>query len=259
MSEGRSKHFPGSPGTCEERSPPLTQLDPPANWYPDPDRSGGLRYWDGAGWTGHRLPPAIPGYAPFDAWGRPSWKGAQIGRPATGPGALAEPGHRLAARLLDVLVVLPVFVLMLVITLLIAAPHFGPIFPTASTDQSNGAVPFPGIFWIYLTVFATALGTGLVLLAYETVAVAKYGQTLGMAWLHIRPVRISGAALSWGRSFGRAAIYWLSWFVGWIGLLDPLWCLWDDRRQCLHDKVVDSIVINDLVSGTGPSEASDPA
>jgi uncharacterized RDD family membrane protein YckC len=107
-------------------------------------------------------------------------------------------------------------------------------------------------------VFASALVTGLVLLAYETVAVAKYGHTLGMAWLHIRPVRISGAGLSWGRSFGRAAIYWLSGFVGWIGLLDPLWCLWDDRRQCLHDKVVDSIVINDLTEA-GAGGAPDPA
>jgi hypothetical protein len=30
-----------------------------------------------------------------------------------------------------------------------------------------------------------------------------------------------------------------------IGLLDPLWCLWDANQQCLHDKVVDSVVIND--------------
>jgi uncharacterized RDD family membrane protein YckC len=234
-------------------------VNAPANWYPDPDGGGGLRYWNGADWTGHRLAPAIPRYAPYDAWGRPSWKGAQIGRPATGPGALAEPGHRLAARLLDVLVVLPVFVVLLVITLLIAAPHFGPIFPTVSTNESNGAVPLPGFIWVYLTVFASALVTGLVLVAYETVAVAKYGHTLGMAWLHIRPVRISGATLGWRRSFGRAAIYWLSWFVGWIGLLDPLWCLWDDRRQCLHDKVVDSIVINDQVSEAGAGGPSEPA
>jgi uncharacterized RDD family membrane protein YckC len=51
--------------------------------------------------------------------------------------------------------------------------------------------------------------------------------------------------LGWGRAFARAAIFWLAGFLGWIGLLDPLWCLWDGERQCLHDKVADSIVVND--------------
>jgi hypothetical protein len=33
----------------------------PAGWYPDPDGSGGQRYWDGSTWTGHRSPetPAV--------------------------------------------------------------------------------------------------------------------------------------------------------------------------------------------------------
>ena len=33
-----------------------------AGWYPDPERAAGLRYWDGAAWTGHRA--ARPGGAP---------------------------------------------------------------------------------------------------------------------------------------------------------------------------------------------------
>jgi Domain of unknown function (DUF4352)/Protein of unknown function (DUF2510) len=33
---------------------PLT----PAGWYPDPDGSGGQRYWDGSQWTEHRFPAA---------------------------------------------------------------------------------------------------------------------------------------------------------------------------------------------------------
>jgi len=32
---------------------------PPANWYPDPDGSGGWRYWDGREWT--QRAPAAPG------------------------------------------------------------------------------------------------------------------------------------------------------------------------------------------------------
>ena len=231
----------------------MTNVEPPANWYPDP-YGGGQRYWDGAAWTGHCVPPAPLLNVPYVTWGPPPWKGAQIGRPPEGPGALANPGRRLGAYLLDVLVLLPAFVVLLTTTLLIAAPHFGPIFPTVYAKSPNGSVPTPGFVWIYLTVIACAFVTGLIMVAYQTVATAKFGRTLGKAWLHIRPVRFDLAPLGWGRSFGRAAISWLAGFLGWIGLLDPLWCLWDDKRQCLHDKVADSIVINDVTFRRQPHQ-----
>jgi len=217
----------------------------PPNWYPDPDGSGGQRFWDGARWTDYRVPPAIPQMPPYRTWGPPPWKGAQLGRPEFGPGALANPGRRLGARMLDLLVMVPVLALLLVITLAIAAPHFGPIFPRVYDNQSNANTPTPGFLWLYLTILACAVVTGLIMVAYQTVAVVKYGRTLGMAWLHIRPVRIFGGPLGWGRAFGRAAIFWVFGCLNWIGLIDPLWCLWDDKHQCLHDKVADSIVIND--------------
>lgn len=235
----------------------MTSVSPPANWYRDPDGSGGLRYWDGVAWTTHRAPPPYPPGPSWGTWWPPPWKGAQLGRPAFGPGALADPGRRLAARVLDLLVLLPVFVLLLVVTLAIAAPHFGPLFPTLNPNQPDATLPAPGVLWLELTIGACALVTGLLMVAYETVAVAHFGRTLGMAWLHIRPVRVFGGTLGWVRSFGRAAIFWVAGCLGWIGLLDPLWCLWDDKRQCLHDKVADSIVINDAVrSGAGPLDPS---
>jgi uncharacterized RDD family membrane protein YckC len=214
----------------------------PASWYPDPSGNGGLRYWDGAAWTPHVAPPPPPAVA----WGL-SWKGAQLGRPQAGPGALTDPGRRLCARLLDILVLIPVFALVLTITLLIAAPHFGPIFPTVYANGTNVNTPTPGFLWIYVTILGCGLGTGMIMIAYETVATARYGRTLGKAWMHIRPLRRDGTTISTGRAFGRVAIYWLFGFLSWIGLLDPLFCTWDDQRQCLHDKVADTIVVNDPV------------
>src|SRR5690349_23884053 len=34
----------------------MTTPPTPAGWYPDPDGTGGQRYWDGAAWTEHRSP-----------------------------------------------------------------------------------------------------------------------------------------------------------------------------------------------------------
>ena len=36
----------------------MTTPPTPAGWYPDPDGSGGQRYWDGSQWTEHRSPAA---------------------------------------------------------------------------------------------------------------------------------------------------------------------------------------------------------
>ena len=195
-------------------------------------------------------PPPGYGAPPPPGWGGPPpWKGAKIGRPPHGPGALAEPGRRLAARLLDGLVLLPVFGVIVAVTLVLAVPHVGPIFPRTN---EQGTAQFPGFFWIWIIVFGAGLATGVVSVAYETIATARYGRTLGKAWMHIRPLRVDGAALSWGRALGRAASNWAAGFLSWIGLLDPLWCLWDDNRQCVHDKIADTIVVDDGEGAPSP-------
>lgn len=222
----------------------MTASGAPPGWYPDPEILGGRRYFDGAAWTEHRIAPDPPPYPGPAWWGPPPWKGARLGRPAQGAGALADPGRRLGARVLDALLLLPVAAGFTAIALAIVIPRAGPLFPTINADSN--ATPFPGIFWIYLAIFASVVATGLVLILYETIATVRYGRTFGKAWLHIRPVRTDGKTLGWGRSFGRIALYWGSGLLNWIGLLDPLWCLWDENRQCLHDKVTDTIVINDL-------------
>ena len=213
-------------------------------WYPDPG-GGGQRYFDGNAWTGHAVPwpaSAPTAYGP-GSWGAPPWKGARYGRPQFGPGSLADPGNRFAARLLDGLVLLPVFIVVAAVALALVAPHAGPIFPKSNPDP-NASVPTPGFVWLYLAVAGAGLFSGVFFLVYEVVATVRYGRTLGKRWMKIRPVTLDGHALGWGRAFGRAALQWLAGFLSWLGLLDPLWCLWDADRQCLHDKIAGTLVVN---------------
>ena len=189
-------------------------------------------------------------YTPYGWPPKSPWKGAQIGRPPSGPGSLADPGRRLAARLLDGLLLLPLLAGLTALAVVLVAPHAGPMFPRVSNNEYvSSPTPTPGFVWIYLAIAGALVATGVVMVVYETVATARFGRTLGKAWLHIRPVRSDGTTLGWVRSFGRVAIYWLAGFLNWFGALDPLWCLWDENRQCLHDKVVDTIVINDSSPG----------
>jgi hypothetical protein len=124
----------------------VTETAAPAGWYPDPAGPGGQRYFDGAAWTEHFVPPPppMPGYGyPV---GRPPWKGAQYGRPSHGPGSLANQGRRLGARLLDALVLLPVLAVFTAITIALIAPHIGPVFPKVNNNP-NATEPVPGILW----------------------------------------------------------------------------------------------------------------
>ena len=213
-------------------------------WYPDPGGGGGQRYFDGNAWTVHTAPPPPPPNVGYARWGAPPWKGAKYGRPQYGPGSLSDPGKRLLARILDGLVYSPVFIVFAAIAIALVAPHAGPIFPATNPDGTTpgGA---PGFLWIYLAVIGATLAGGVLYVFYEGYATARYGRTLGKRWMKIRPVTLDGRALGWGHSFGRAGLYWFASCLSWLGLIDQLWCLWDADSQCLHDKIVGTLVVND--------------
>ncbi|KAA6221109.1 RDD family protein [Streptomyces albofaciens JCM 4342] len=86
----------------------------------------------------------------------------------------------------------------------------------------------------------------IALLLYEPFMNGKYGGTFGKRICGLRVARLdTGAPLSFGRAFGRWAIVFPMGFVPLLGLLNVLWCLWDEPyRQCLHDKVAGTVVVS---------------
>jgi len=53
----------------------MSDAQPPAGWFPDPEDPANLRYWDGSAWTDHRHPaePAAPAAAPAAASATPQF------------------------------------------------------------------------------------------------------------------------------------------------------------------------------------------
>ena len=78
----------------------------------------------------------------------------------------------------------------------------------------------------------------------------KNGQTPGKQLVGIRVVRENGEPSGWGYTFLREFVIKgllgdvLSFITGGIyTVVDLLWPLWDQKRQTLHDKMVNTIVV----------------
>jgi len=145
---------------------------------------------------------------------------------ATEPGELelAGVGVRLGAHVIDSL--LTWFV--------IFTPLCIAIWLSIDDKPGNGA----GIAWL---VFAV----GCILLAWFNILyVIQNGQSIAKKWLGIKVVRSDGSPASLGR------IFWLRNVVnglitsafGLYFLVDSL-LIFGDARQCVHDKIADTIVV----------------
>jgi uncharacterized RDD family membrane protein YckC len=125
--------------------------------------------------------------------------------------------------------------------------------------NDNTANANPQIIGVLLGMYVIMFGTGLLLVllevAWEALATHHWGRTPGKAIVGIRPVKvindnhIDPSRMPMGTCWGRAACYLLIPCVPFVGgilsLLNELWCLWDGERQCLHDKIVHTVVIAD--------------
>jgi uncharacterized RDD family membrane protein YckC len=88
--------------------------------------------------------------------------------------------------------------------------------------------------------------SALLVVTYGTAFIgSRRGQTLGMMAVRARAVDMAtGGPIGYGRAFGRALFEYVLLFLfvfPWV--IDMLFPLWDGRRQTLHDKVTNTVVV----------------
>ena len=146
------------------------------------------------------------------------------------PTALADRGTRLVAAFLEgivfaVMVYLPALVGILVGQALVGA-------------ELGSESPFP-------LVVGMAIGCiGLILWSYFTIVnVTRNGQSIAKKMMKIKVVRSDGSAISLGRLFWlRNVVNTLIGLIPIYGIVELLF-IFGESRQCLHDKLADTIVI----------------
>jgi uncharacterized RDD family membrane protein YckC len=235
--------YPAPPGQPGYGQPGYGQ----ATYGPPPGQPG---YGQAAGQPGY----GQPGYGQPTPYGSPyqpyPGTGYGYGYAAKDP-SLAEWWQRLLARIIDGFVLSVLFL-----------PFWIPVFSSLVNKLRNinnqyaGNTNSPaaqaairhvtGQFFgeIFLVIIA-----GLVIaMAYDWLQHGLWGQTLGKRALGTMVVTAdTRSKISVGTAGGRAAVYVLPPLVPFVGglfaLLNELWLLWDQQRQCLHDKAARTVVI----------------
>ena len=98
----------------------------------------------------------------------------------------------------------------------------------------TGVVPFVSL------VFGWAGIAGAI---YYVIPTAIWGQTAGKWLVGTKVVGPDGGAPGPWRALVRGLVSFVADNALCIGLLDPLWLMWDRHRQCLHDKAAGTVVV----------------
>jgi uncharacterized RDD family membrane protein YckC len=145
---------------------------------------------------------------------------------------VADRGTRLGAAILDSVI----FVMMVYVPMLLAAV-IGPAF-LAGTEEPDTA--FGAVMIVALGVTAV----GFIVWCWITIRnMSRNGQSIAKKLLGIKVVRSDGSRASLSRLIWlRNVLNWLFSIIPLYGLVDSLF-IFGDSRQCLHDKIADTIVV----------------
>lgn len=143
---------------------------------------------------------------------------------------LADRGTRLGAALLDGLIMLAIY-----LPLVVAA-----VMSESARTRGAGDDGTP----VFIVAGFVLMLVGLVVWAWFTILyVSRNGQTIAKKILGIKVVRSDGAPISLGRIFWlRNVLNSLIGLVPFYGIVEVLF-IFGESRQCLHDKIADTMVI----------------
>lgn len=251
------RYFDGilwSDHTVPKQAAPRHEAATPSPYAAPPTSPGG--YAVPSSGSAYGQPPAQPGgYQPAPGMGygsAPAYQWRPAG-PVTSDGRpLAEWWQRLLAYLID-------NVLLGMIVSVVGFKWFGE-FVTWYVDlirstAATGATPDQAAITQQVTAMTMPLTiiTVIVSVIYQTVFLMRSGATPGKMALGIRVRRVDRPGpLTLVEALRRQVIYVgatvlglvpiVSLLTSLLHLLDSLWLLWDPRRQCLHDKIADTVV-----------------
>jgi uncharacterized RDD family membrane protein YckC len=143
----------------------------------------------------------------------------------------ADRGTRLGAAILDSVI----FVLAVYLPLMVT------LFSTARMEVA----PEEADQFEQLAVGGAVVGlVGLAIWASFTLKfMARNSQSIAKKWLQIKVVRADGARVSLGRLILlRNVVVWILSIIPLFGIIDVLF-IFGESRQCLHDRIADTIVI----------------
>jgi len=187
---------------------------------------------------------STPSLSPQNPYAPPTAVVADVAD-ASGPGELAERSARLGAAIVDILIVLVCYLPPLVVGLQNYVPARG------LRNFANGGATVAGLLI-------------LILIAVTCVLVARNGQTLGKKLIGIKVVRSNGTKATLGRIFwmrnilsnvpgicayitvlvpGLNAFNVIVAPINFIYLLVDCLLIFGESRQCLHDKIADTVVV----------------
>lgn len=201
-------------------------------WYnAEGDPPGTTRYWDGERWVGD--PVHTPAATPA---------AGGLGRLA-----LASPGSRIGARVIDVIVSIIVFAVLLIPTIIGFVDDLDALGPNPSDAQVERLIT--DAFQDNLTVLFIIGGVGLL---WDFLWVGLFGGTPGKLMLGLRVARPDNGAYPPG--WGKAALRALNRLIGFvpglgglivllIGLVSLIMLFTDDQHRTVMDRVASTVVI----------------
>ncbi|WP_406058669.1 RDD family protein [Streptomyces sp. NBC_01077] len=218
---------PPSAGQPPPEGPPPGGPPPGSPYGP----TGGSPYGSSGGSPYDSAPPPPPPYGGYGA----GYGGTD---PLSGMPPLAESGKRIIARIIDWLIVaIPLALIGIPFHIYSRATEDGNDFGDTVNSLNGGSQ----LVFQLITIVA--------FVAYDTVMVAKNGQTLGKKWMKLRVAMLNdGSTPPMSQSLLRAIVLWLPALICcaclWPLLLLILILVDKPYKQGLHDKAAKTVVVS---------------